>query len=344
MMQFLGAAFGVFLCLMVGSLAVAVVKAIGDTMRKFDKKYKFLWLILLPILVLSLSANSYARGRSLGPVVRIEASISGSQTNREGHFTGSGFIISADGYIITNNHVINAGYENERFDVSSLRVCFDPKKPFSPNKKSGTVRKAKLVAFDADADIAILKIDHPKPLPVLLFGSSADMEVDDSVEICGYPLGGRFKQTKGEIIRLLQPSAECPTGILVCNAKAVSGNSGGPVFDNEGKVIGVVVAMVNVKWQRAKKEIADHGTKTLDNMMATTRKKAKEGGMSDELLQDILGVLEEGKQEIDEITEEMTRSWIWQEAQKHPDLSYIIAGDDVKKLLDKWNINIDGRK
>ena len=282
------------------------------------------------------------------PVVRIELSISKRQTSqngrvsqvRKGHSTGSGFIVSTNGYIITNNHVIHPTDGHGEFDVDSLRVCLNPYKPFVPHKTSGIIKKAKVIAFDKDADIAVIKIDYPKPLPLLTFGSSADMRVDNCIGICGYPLGGRFRQTKGKITQTLQRSTERPTGILVCNAKAVPGNSGGPALDAGGRIIGVTVAMVNLERARFVGEVADYGTQAFDRMRAMTIKTAKETGMPDSLCQEVLEELEKGVQDINELKKQLYPSWVWKEAQKHPHLTYTIASDDVKRLLDKWNINI----
>ena len=287
---------------------------------------------------------------AINPVVRIELSISKRQTSQsgrvsqviKGHCTGSGFIVSSDGYIITNNHVIHPEDGHEDFNVDSLRVRFNPNKPFIPNKRSGATCKAKVVAFDKDADIAVIKIEYPEPLPVLPLGSPVSTQVGDSVNIRGYPLGGRFKQTKGKMIQRLQPSTERPTGILVCNAKAVPGNSGGPALDVKGNVVGVTVAMVDVKWARLTGETADYATQALDRMRAMTIKKAKETGMSDSLRQGLLKELGKGVQEIDELRKQLSQSWVWREAQKHPHLTYTIASDDVKRLLNKWNIKIKG--
>ncbi|RYD92691.1 MAG: protease, partial [Sphingobacteriales bacterium] len=103
----------------------------------------------------------------------------GGQT-REAQSLGSGFIISADGYIVTNNHVITA--DGKGAQVESITVTMP----------DGTDYPAKLVGKDPESDLAVLKITATKPLPFVKFGDSSKARVGDWVVAIGNPfaLGG----------------------------------------------------------------------------------------------------------------------------------------------------------
>src|SRR3546814_189396 len=95
---------------------------------------------------------------------------------RDAQSLGSGFIISADGYIVTNNHVITAEGQGR---VESITVTM-------PN---GDEYPAKLVGRDAASDLAVMKINATKPLPFVSFGDSRNARVGDWVVAIGNPLG-----------------------------------------------------------------------------------------------------------------------------------------------------------
>jgi serine protease Do len=148
--------------------------------------------------------------------------------SQEARSLGSGFIISADGYIVTNNHVITA---NGRGRVEAITVTM-------PN---GDEYPAKLIGGDAASDLAVLKINPAKQLPFVSFGDSRDVKVGDWVIAIGNPFGLGGTVTAGIISAVYRNTG---TGraydrYLQTDASINRGNSGGPMFDMRGQVIGI---------------------------------------------------------------------------------------------------------
>ena len=140
---------------------------------------------------------------------------------------GSGFVISADGYIVTNNHVIEGAdeIEIEFFDKTRL--------------------KAKLVGKDPKTDIALLKVDSTKELPFVPFGDSDAMRVGDWVMAMGNPLGQGFSVSAGIISARGRELSGSYDDFLQTDAAINKGNSGGPLFNMDGQVIGVNTAILS---------------------------------------------------------------------------------------------------
>jgi serine protease Do len=140
---------------------------------------------------------------------------------------GSGFIISNDGYIVTNNHVIDGADE--------IKVEF----------LDGKSLDARVIGIDTRTDIALLKVDSPTPLPFVNFGDSDKMRVGDWVMAIGNPLGQGFSVSAGIVSarnRTLQGSYD---DFIQTDAAINRGNSGGPLFNTEGDVIGVNTAILS---------------------------------------------------------------------------------------------------
>ncbi len=140
---------------------------------------------------------------------------------------GSGFLISADGYIVTNNHVI------EGADEISIEFF------------SGERLDAKLVGTDLKTDIALLKVDTDKPLPFVAFGDSDAMRVGDWVMAMGNPLGQGFSVSAGIISARGRELSGTYDDFLQTDAAINKGNSGGPLFNLDGQVIGVNTAILS---------------------------------------------------------------------------------------------------
>ena len=146
--------------------------------------------------------------------------------------SGSGFIISSDGYILTNYHVVEYAYEgNLDIDV----MTYD-----------GARYSASIVGVEADNDIAILKIDAEGLNPAVL-GDSDSLFVGDTVYAVGNPLGElEFSMTTGHVsakgreIRTGESSSAI--NMIQIDAPVNSGNSGGPVYNSRGEVVGIVTA------------------------------------------------------------------------------------------------------
>ncbi|MGA1275894.1 MAG: trypsin-like peptidase domain-containing protein, partial [Gemmobacter sp.] len=151
----------------------------------------------------------------------------GGPSQRRGSALGSGFVISADGYIVTNNHVIEGadGIEVEFF--------------------SGERLDATLVGTDPKTDIALLKVDADGPLPFVSFGDSDAMRVGDWVMAMGNPLGQGFSVSAGIVSARGRTLSGSYDDYLQTDAAINRGNSGGPLFNMDGEVVGVNTAILS---------------------------------------------------------------------------------------------------
>ena len=152
---------------------------------------------------------------------------------REAQSLGSGFIVSADGYIVTNNHVVAP---NGRGSVTQITVTMP----------DGTEYDARLVGADAQSDLAVLKISRGEPFPFVQFGNSSDARVGDWVIAIGNPFGLGGTVTSGIISSVLRTAGGgAYDRYLQTDASINRGNSGGPLFDMQGKVIGINNAIIS---------------------------------------------------------------------------------------------------
>ena len=152
----------------------------------------------------------------------------GTPARREGQSLGSGFIISADGYVVTNNHVVAPGVRGATVD--SITVIL-------PDRKEYTAR---LIGRDADSDLALLKITAPTPLPFVRFGDSTRARVGDWVVAIGNPFGLGGTVTAGIVSALhRQTGLGAYDQFIQTDAAINQGNSGGPMFNLNGDVIGI---------------------------------------------------------------------------------------------------------
>jgi putative serine protease PepD len=152
--------------------------------------------------------------------------------------TGSGFVLRTDGYILTNNHVVDAATDSGKLTVT-----------FSDGKKS----EATVIGRDASYDLAVIRVDR-RDLPVLLLGASAKVVVGDQVIAVGAPLGLDSTVTSGIVSALNRPVTAGEAGAssasfinaIQTDAAINPGNSGGPLLDMAGRVIGVNSAIARV--------------------------------------------------------------------------------------------------
>ena len=149
------------------------------------------------------------------------------QKQRRGTSLGSGFIVDPEGYVVTNNHVIQG--------AEDITVIL----------RDDTQLKAKLIGSDARADLALLKVDPPgkKPLPAVKFGNSDKVRVGDWVIAIGNPFGLGHSVTAGIISARGRALSDSLDDYLQTDAAINKGNSGGPLFDADGEVIGVNTAI-----------------------------------------------------------------------------------------------------
>jgi serine protease Do len=141
---------------------------------------------------------------------------------------GSGFVIDPDGYIVTNNHVIDGA-----FDVS---VTF----------QDGTQAHAEVLATTKIGDIALLKVNVNRKLQALKFADSTKLRVGDPVIAIGNPLGFGGSVSTGIVSALNRDVMLSPFDDFIQTDAALNhGNSGGPLFNLQGEVIGVNTALYN---------------------------------------------------------------------------------------------------
>ncbi|MES2272559.1 MAG: Do family serine endopeptidase [Pseudomonadota bacterium] len=151
----------------------------------------------------------------------------GAPQTRQAQSLGSGFIISADGYVVTNNHVVAPGAEGATIDSITVTLT---------NREEYT---AKLVGRDVASDLAVLKIEPKKPLPFVKFGDSTKARVGDWVIAIGNPFGLGGTVTAGIISAVHRNTGGGSDRFLQTDASINQGNSGGPMFDMNGNVIGI---------------------------------------------------------------------------------------------------------
>jgi serine protease Do len=152
----------------------------------------------------------------------------GASTNRVNGM-GTGIIIDPRGYVVTNHHVVE--------DVNLLRVRLS----------DGTTTNARVVARDAENDLALLKIDLARPLPIIPLGTSQDVMVGETVIAIGNAYGyehsvtvGVVSATKRDVVLNKDMSYK---GLIQTDASINPGNSGGPLLNINGDLIGVNVAI-----------------------------------------------------------------------------------------------------
>ena len=143
---------------------------------------------------------------------------------------GSGFIISEDGYIVTNYHVVEQAYQRGT--------------PVTVMMHDETTYEAEIVGFDADNDIALLKIDAEGLIPAQL--GNSDVTVGQTVYAVGNALGYlNYTMTSGIVSatdRTISTDVSRAVNVMQIDAAINNGNSGGPVYNTAGQVIGVVDA------------------------------------------------------------------------------------------------------
>jgi serine protease Do len=148
-----------------------------------------------------------------------------------GSVSGSGFVITADGYILTNYHVVSSAYTGGYQPQVMLH--------------DGTSYPATIVGFDSDNDVAVLKIDAEGLTPVTI-GNSDSLRVGDTVYAVGNPLGElAYSMSTGSVSgtdRVITTDESTSINMFQIDAAVNSGNSGGPVYNTLGQVIGIVTA------------------------------------------------------------------------------------------------------
>jgi serine protease Do len=148
---------------------------------------------------------------------------------REVQSVGSGFVVHESGYVVTNAHVVAQGPKS--------RVIF----------AGGNSLEARLVAADPQHDLAVLKVDSPKPLPALRLGRSSDIMIGETVVAIGNPLGLQHSVTTGIVSALNRElrfsEQRVYEGLIQTDAAINPGNSGGPLLNINAELIGINTAI-----------------------------------------------------------------------------------------------------
>ena len=155
----------------------------------------------------------------------------GRQQPQIEHGIGSGVIISPDGYIVTNNHVIDGAVD--------IRVTMSNRK----------IMKAKLIGTDSLTDLAVIKVDGTN-LPSIPLGDSTALHPGQTVLAFGNPFGFRFTVTRGIVSALNRPNpfsdnARKPGEFIQTDAAINPGNSGGPLVNAHGEVVGINTFLIS---------------------------------------------------------------------------------------------------
>ncbi|UWQ97562.1 Do family serine endopeptidase [Rhodobacteraceae bacterium M385] len=146
---------------------------------------------------------------------------------RRSQALGSGFVISEDGFLVTNNHVIEGADE--------IMIEF----------RNGVELPAELVGTDPNTDIALLRVESDEPLPFVPFGVASDHRVGDWVMVMGNPLGQGFSVSVGVVSAFGRSLSGTYDDFIQTDAAINQGNSGGPLFNLDGEVIGVNTAILS---------------------------------------------------------------------------------------------------
>jgi serine protease Do len=150
-----------------------------------------------------------------------------NERSRRSSALGSGFVISEDGLVVTNNHVIEQADE--------IEVEFF----------NGDTLAAEIIGTDPKTDIALLRVKSDKPLPFVSFGDSDTARVGDWVLAMGNPLGQGFSLSAGIVSARNRALSGTYDDYIQTDAAINRGNSGGPLFNLDGDVVGVNTAILS---------------------------------------------------------------------------------------------------
>ena len=189
----------------------------------------------------TMTAGDIYYNLALKQVVGISSTITGTNVwgmQVQGSVSGTGFVISEDGYILTNYHVIEEAYSTG----SAINVMFSSESGYDTTEYT-----AEVIGFDRNNDVAVIKIDATG-LTAATLGSSDDLRVGDTVYAVGNPLGElTYSMTPGIVSATdrVITTDEGTANMFQISAAVNEGNSGGPVYNAYGQVVGIVTAKPN---------------------------------------------------------------------------------------------------
>lgn len=176
---------------------------------------------------------------------------------------GTGIVIDPRGYMITNHHVVD--------DVHLLRVRLH----------DGTTLPARVIAKDMESDLAVIKVDHSKPLPIIPLGTSSDLMLAEPVIAIGNAFGYEHTVTTGIVSALKRDvtlNKEVSYKSLIQTSAGINpGNSGGPLLNVHGELIGVNVAIRAGAQNIAFALPIDNVLKTVAEMLSSKRRGQSHG-------------------------------------------------------------------
>ena len=220
-------------------LALLVAQTLAASAQSRPETFADLAEQISPSVVNITTSTTVATNAQPGPVVPegspfqdffedfMDRNGPGGQSPRRSQALGSGFVISEDGFIVTNNHVIQGADE-------ILIEFFE-----------GFELEAEIIGTDPNTDLALLKVESDEPLAYVNWGDSEEARVGDWVMAMGNPLGQGFSVSAGIVSARGRALSGSYDDYIQTDAAINRGNSGGPLFNMNGDVIGVNTAILS---------------------------------------------------------------------------------------------------
>jgi serine protease Do len=212
-------------------LRIGALSASQDSLHTLSDSIEALSRTVSPAVV-QVFSTGYALGDDSGETGPANAGVVTKQRS-----SGSGVIVSADGYIITNSHVVRNA---RRIRVQLVSLPDGPATPRQRMHAHGKLMEATVVGVDREADLAVLKVDPGAKLPTLKLADSDTLRQGQVVLAFGNPLGLENSVSLGIVSSVgRQVKPDDPMVYIQTDASINPGNSGGPLLDAEGEVVGI---------------------------------------------------------------------------------------------------------
>jgi serine protease Do len=219
------------------AVRIGALSASKDSLRELSDSIEALSRTVSPAVV-QVFSTGYALGDEEGEA---GASTSTGLVTRQ-RSSGSGVVLSADGYIVTNNHVVRNA-RRIRVQLVALPDSPGPDEPGAAQQRlhaHGKLLEATVVGVDREADLAVLKVDAGAKLPTLELADSDNLRQGQMVLAFGNPLGLENSVSLGIVSSTgRQVKPDDPMVYIQTDAPINPGNSGGPLLDSDGDVVGI---------------------------------------------------------------------------------------------------------